>query len=100
LVIIGHTDAIGGNKYNISLSQKRALSVQNYLIKRGINSKRLDIKWEGEMHPIANNNNPDGTDNSLGRKFNRRTCFNFLNIPENISVKYINNIPEDLKISY
>ena len=100
LVIIGHTDAIGSNKYNISLSQKRALSVQNYLIKRGINSKRLDIKWEGEMHPIANNNNPDGTDNSLGRKFNRRVCFNFLNIPENVSVKYINNIPEYLKISY
>ncbi len=99
LVIIGHTDAIGSNKYNISLSQKRALSVQNYLIKKGINSKQLIVKWEGEMHPVANNKNPDGTDNSSGRKFNRRVCFNFLNIPENISVNYNNNIPEDLKIS-
>jgi outer membrane protein OmpA-like peptidoglycan-associated protein len=100
LVIIGHTDAIGSNKYNISLSQKRALSVQSYLIKKGITSKRLDVKWEGEIHPVAKNTNPDGTDNSFGRKFNRRVCFNFLNIPENVSVEYINKIPEDLKISY
>ena len=100
LVIIGHTDAIGNNKYNISLSQKRALSVQNYLIKKGINSKQLDVKWEGETYPVANNKNSNGTDNSSGRKFNRRVCFNFLNIPENVSVKYINNIPEYLKISY
>jgi len=98
LVIIGHTDAIGSNKYNISLSQKRALSVQSYLIKKGINSKRLDVKWEGEIQPVAKNKNPDGTDNFSGRKFNRRVCFNLLNIPENISVEYINKIPEDLKI--
>jgi len=100
LVIIGHTDAIGSNKYNISLSQKRALSVQNYLIKKGINPRQLDVKWEGETHPVASNKNPNGTDNSTGSKFNRRVCFNFLNIPENVSVKYINNIPEYLKIRY
>lgn len=98
LVIVGHTDAIGSNKYNISLSQKRALSVQSYLIKKGITSKRLDVKWEGEIHPVAKNKNPDGTDNSSGRKYNRRVCFNLLNIPENVSVEYINKIPEDLKI--
>ena len=98
LIIIGHTDAIGSNKYNYSLSQKRALSVQNYLIKNGINSNRLDVIWEGEIHPVAINNNPDGTDNSSGRKFNRRVCFNILNIPENVSIEYINKIPEDMKI--
>ncbi len=98
LIIIGHTDAIGSNRYNYSLSQKRTLSVQSYLIKNGINSNRLDVIWEGEIHPVAINNNPDGTDNPSGRKFNRRVCFNILNIPENVSVEYINKIPEDLKI--
>lgn len=98
LIIIGHTDAIGSKIYNNSLSQKRALSAQSYLIKKGINSNRFDVKWEGEIHPVANNKNPDGTDNSLGRKFNRRVCFNLLNIPENVSVKYIHNIHEDVKI--
>jgi len=98
LIIIGHTDEIGSNKYNLSLSKKRALSVQSYLIKKGINSKRLDIKWEGEIHPVAINKNPDGADNPSGRKFNRRVCFNFLNIPENVSIDYINKVPEDLKI--
>lgn len=99
LVIIGHTDAIGSNRYNISLSQKRALSAQSYLIKKGITSKRLDVKWEGEIHPVAKNKHSDGTDNSSGRKYNRRVCFYLLNIPENVSVIYIHKIPEDLKIS-
>ena len=98
LIITGHTDAIGSNEYNISLSQKRTMSVQSYLIKKGINSNRLDVKWEGEIDPVAYNKNPDGTDNSSGRKYNRRVCFNLLNIPENVSVEYINIIPEYLKI--
>lgn len=98
LVIVGHTDAIGSNKYNISLSQKRAVSVQNYLIKKGISPKRLNIRWEGETHPVAINKNPDGTDNPDGRKFNRRVCFDPMNIPENITIEYINQVPEGLKI--
>ncbi|MCH7656704.1 MAG: PD40 domain-containing protein [Bacteroidetes bacterium] len=98
LRIVGHTDAIGSNKYNISLSQKRAVSVQNYLIKKGISPKRLNIRWEGETHPVAINKNPDGADNPEGRKFNRRVCFDPLNIPENITIEYINQVPEGLNI--
>lgn len=78
LVIVGHTDAMGSNKYNISLSKKRAFSAQSYLIKKGITPNRIDVKWKGEMQPVAINKNPDGTDNPQGRKFNRRVCFNFL----------------------
>jgi outer membrane protein OmpA-like peptidoglycan-associated protein len=98
LIIVGYTDAIGSNKYNISLSQKRAVSVQNYLIKKGISPKRLNVRWEGETHPVAINKNPDGTDNPEGRKFNRRVCFDPLNIPENITIEYINQVPEGLNI--
>lgn len=59
-------------KYNIRLSQRRAQSVTNYLIKKGIPKSRLVAKGYGEEKPIAIN------DTDQGRQKNRRTEFKVL----------------------
>jgi len=69
----GHTDHIGPASYNQLLSERRAQAVVNQLIKLGIAKERLIAKGYGESRPIAPNVNPDGSDNSAGRRRNRRT---------------------------
>jgi hypothetical protein len=63
----GYTDSTGTEQYNMALSEKRALSVVNYLIKRGISSDRLKYKGYGNNSPLGDNVSPEG------RKLNRRT---------------------------
>ena len=70
-----HTDSEGSDGYNENLSQRRAESVVNYLIKKGIPKKRLTPKGYGESKPRAPNKNEDGSDNPDGRAKNRRTEF-------------------------
>lgn len=55
LLIEGHTDDVGTDAYNLSLSQRRAEAVSNYLRNTGIASSRLITKWYGESQPIADN---------------------------------------------
>jgi peptidoglycan-associated lipoprotein len=75
-----HTDSVASDSYNIELSQRRAESTVNYLIRKGIATERLTAKGYGESKPIARNSNPDGTDNPEGRQKNRRTEFRILEI--------------------
>jgi outer membrane protein OmpA-like peptidoglycan-associated protein len=63
----GYTDSTGSDEYNLVLSEKRALSVVNYLIDKGISSDRLKHKGYGNTSPIGDNVTVDG------RKLNRRT---------------------------
>jgi outer membrane protein OmpA-like peptidoglycan-associated protein len=63
----GYTDSTGSEQYNKALSEKRALSVVNYLIKKGISTDRLKYKGYGNTAPLGNNVT------SEGRKLNRRT---------------------------
>jgi OmpA-OmpF porin, OOP family len=65
--IAGHTDDVGDSAYNKTLSQSRAESVRNYLIKKGISAERLVAKGYGEDQPIAGNNDEES------RAKNRRT---------------------------
>jgi outer membrane protein OmpA-like peptidoglycan-associated protein len=65
--ICGYTDSTGSDEYNIALSEKRALSVVNYLINKGIPPGRLKYKGYGNTSPIGDNVT------SEGRKLNRRT---------------------------
>jgi outer membrane protein OmpA-like peptidoglycan-associated protein len=65
----GHTDSVGNDAFNLKLSQKRAESVRNYLIKKGISSDRMDPKGYGENVPIADNRT------KAGRDQNRRVEF-------------------------
>jgi hypothetical protein len=63
----GYTDSTGSEQYNLALSEKRALSVVNYLIKKGISSDRLKYKGYGNNSPLGDNVTIEG------RKLNRRT---------------------------
>jgi outer membrane protein OmpA-like peptidoglycan-associated protein len=69
----GHTDSKGSNDYNQKLAERRAQSVVNYLINKGISKDRLVAKGYGESRPAAPNSQPDGSDNPAGRQLNRRT---------------------------
>lgn len=62
----GHTDSVGETETNRILSEKRASSVANYLISKGINAERVSAKGYGEGKPIGSNE----TEN--GRLMNRR----------------------------
>lgn len=62
----GHTDGQGSERYNLRLSESRATAVRDYLVARGIDSRRLQAKGYGKSHPRATN----ATDE--GRAFNRR----------------------------
>ncbi|GIV37054.1 MAG: cell envelope biogenesis protein OmpA [Cyclobacteriaceae bacterium] len=75
-----HTDSVDTEEYNMWLSQKRAESAVNYLIKKGISPDRMIARGYGESRPIARNTNPDGTDNPEGRARNRRTEFKILEV--------------------
>ncbi|MGC1390669.1 MAG: OmpA family protein [Bacteroidales bacterium] len=63
----GYTDSTGSVEYNMVLSEKRALSVVNYLINKGISSDRLKYKGYGNTSPLGDNITTEG------RKLNRRT---------------------------
>jgi len=67
--ISAHTDSKGSDEYNMKLSQKRAESVVNYLIGKGIAPSRLIAKGYGETQPI------DTNDTEEGRQNNRRVEF-------------------------
>jgi OOP family OmpA-OmpF porin len=67
VVIEGHSDNTGDADYNLALSQRRADSVRDYLIKNfNIDPERLTAKGYGEERPIATN------DTAEGRARNRR----------------------------
>jgi outer membrane protein OmpA-like peptidoglycan-associated protein len=71
--IEGHTDAKGSDSYNMRLSQRRAQSVQKWLVEReGLRDMRFATHGFGESKPIAPNSKPDGTDDPEGRQKNRR----------------------------
>lgn len=57
--IHGHTDSTGNDSYNLSLSQKRAKKVADYLAKKGVTNK-ITSKGFGETKPIASNKTKSG----------------------------------------
>jgi outer membrane protein OmpA-like peptidoglycan-associated protein len=65
--IDGYTDSTGTDEYNLVLSEKRALSVVDYLVSNGILPERLRHKGYGNTSPIGDNVTFEG------RKLNRRT---------------------------
>lgn len=69
VVVKGHTDNIGSDKFNMNLSKKRAQSVVKYLIKKGLPKNRLSYKYYGASRPIRSN------DTDEGRTYNRRVEF-------------------------
>jgi len=72
LEVRGYTDNVGDDKYNQKLSEKRADSVIEYMIKNGISPERLKSVGFGKQNPVADNNTEEG------RTKNRRTEFLFV----------------------
>lgn len=72
--ISGHTDNVGTDKYNQTLSENRAKSVYQYLLSKGISATRLSFKGYGFSNPI------DTNDTLEGRANNRRTEFKVVGV--------------------
>ena len=53
--VYGHTDSTGSEQHNFDLSQRRAVSVANYLSGQGVDSRRFAVTGFGETRPIADN---------------------------------------------
>ncbi|MEN2786830.1 OmpA family protein [Sphingomonas qilianensis] len=58
--IYGHTDSTGSDDYNQGLSERRAISVADYLSGHGVQSARIATRGFGESQPIAANETPEG----------------------------------------
>jgi outer membrane protein OmpA-like peptidoglycan-associated protein len=71
--VSGHTDNSGQASYNKQLSEKRALSVYDYLLQKGVDKNRLLPKGYGSEKPIATN------ESEIGRQQNRRIEFKIIN---------------------
>jgi OOP family OmpA-OmpF porin len=72
VIVEGHTDWTGTEKYNMGLSERRAASVCNYLVGKGISQNSLETVGYGEADPIADNHTREG------RSMNRRVVFKIL----------------------
>ncbi|HEY5536713.1 MAG TPA: OmpA family protein [Ignavibacteria bacterium] len=70
--ISGHTDNVGSDEYNITLSNARANAVKDYLVSKGINANRITSKGYGKSKPVATN------DTDEGRQLNRRVEFKII----------------------
>ena len=66
VIATGHTDSIGTEKYNQGLSERRADSVKEYLISKGVGQNRIEAEGKGEGQPVADNRT------AAGRAQNRR----------------------------
>lgn len=72
LKVFGHADEIGSQDFNMNLSIERALSVKNFLISKGIETSKIDVFGKGESQEWLPNRLASGTDNPIGRSYNRR----------------------------
>ena len=66
VIIEGHTDSVGGEDYNLALSERRAEAVGSALRSRGVPADRFEVKGLGKAFPVASN------DTQAGRQQNRR----------------------------
>jgi outer membrane protein OmpA-like peptidoglycan-associated protein len=66
LAVEGHTDSIGSDEYNQTLSEKRADAVRDYLVAQALNESSITAQGLGKADPVATN------DTNAGRALNRR----------------------------
>jgi OOP family OmpA-OmpF porin len=78
--VIGYTDSIGTDQYNLALSKNRAETVRGHLIEEGAKPSQLVAKGMGKANPVASNKT------AAGRAANRRVEFKILNAPKEVKV--------------
>jgi len=69
VLIVGHTDSVGGVQDNLTLSRNRANAVKNWLVGKGISADRIRTDGKGKSEPKTTN------DTEEGRAINRRIEF-------------------------
>ena len=58
--VVGYTEDVGDDNYNMKLSEQRARSVRDYLVSKGLNPNKVGTVGRGETRPIASNNTDEG----------------------------------------
>ncbi len=69
--VVGHTDSVGSEEANMTLSLARAEAVNSALLTAGL-TVATEVDGVGESQPVAANESPDGEDSPSGRAQNRR----------------------------
>ncbi|ANC86571.1 MULTISPECIES: OmpA family protein [Sphingomonas] len=75
--VYGFTDSTGSESYNQQLSERRAVSVADYLAAHGVQAARIGTRGFGESNPVASN------DTEAGRAANRRVEIKIVPISQN-----------------
>jgi outer membrane protein OmpA-like peptidoglycan-associated protein len=78
----GHTDDVGEDRYNLELSEKRAESVFNYLVEKGVEADRLQYRGFGKSNPLVPNSS------AANRALNRRVEI-ILKLRDDIQVEQV-----------
>lgn len=79
--VYGHTDSVGSDAYNLTLSKNRAESVAGYLATHGVARARIGTQGFGESQPVASN------DTEAGRQQNRRVEIKLVPVSDTASPK-------------
>src|SRR3954471_18497355 len=64
MIVEGHTDSQGTESSNMELSQRRAQSVRDYLVSRGVPNEIISAQGLGQGRPVADNRTPKGRQNN------------------------------------
>ena len=96
--INGYADSRGNDGYNMKLSLERARAVEEYLRNSNVHTGAISVNAYGENAPVALNTNTDGTDNPLGRSYNRRVELVITKTPAAVITIRYNDVPEDLLV--
>ena len=72
ILIVGHTDDVDNDDFNLILSEKRVKTVKLYLVNKGISDSRIEINWKGEFQPLFNDTSAES------RAKNRRVEVNVI----------------------
>lgn len=75
IVVTGYTDQVGTDDYNLKLSRDRAQACADYLKRKGIPARRIDVVAKGACCPLQPEKTADGQDDPVAREKNRRVEF-------------------------
>jgi Tol biopolymer transport system component len=92
--IIGFADTQGPETYNLKLSERRARTVNQYLLKKGVKKEQLTYRGNGEKNQITINNYQDGSYVWQSLPYNRRVEFSVIHDKMNNLVVKQFNIPK------
>jgi outer membrane protein OmpA-like peptidoglycan-associated protein len=58
--LVGHTDSVGSDQYNMGLSKRRTEGTRNFMVRQGIPAANITTDWKGESQPVASNATKEG----------------------------------------